>query len=83
MIGEFFLSAIEFYKRGVSPLLPGSCKYMPTCSDYMYEAILRHGAFKGIFLGIYRLLRCNPFSSGGYDPVPVKFGMKSKGEHYC
>ena len=64
------LAAIRGYKRFLSPLLPPGCRYQPTCSEYAYEAIERHGIVKGIGLGIWRLLRCNPFAKGGLDPVP-------------
>lgn len=64
---------INFYQRNISPLKKRpTCKYLPTCSCYGKEAIEKHGAFKGSFLTIYRILRCNPFSKGGYDPVPPK-----------
>ena len=52
------------------------CRYTPTCSQYAIEAIETHGAFKGSFLAIWRILRCNPFSKGGYDPVPPKRSRK-------
>lgn len=64
------LAALRFYKRNVSPSLPAGCRYQPTCSEYTYEAIERHGVVKGIVLGSWRLLRCNPLSRGGIDPVP-------------
>jgi hypothetical protein len=60
------LGAIKFYKRRVSPGLPLACRFHPSCSEYGYEAIERHGLIKGVG----RLLRCNPFNRGGYDPVP-------------
>ena len=63
---------IEFYRRFLSPLTPPSCKYTPTCSQYGLEAIERFGAFKGGALTLWRFLRCNPWSKGGYDPVPEK-----------
>jgi uncharacterized protein len=58
------------YKAAISPLLPASCRYVPTCSEYAAEAVARHGLLRGTILGLWRLLRCNPFSRGGYDPVP-------------
>lgn len=61
--------AIRSYKLYISSLFPPSCKYSPTCSQYTIEAIERHGVLKGGFLGAWRLLRCNPFSKGGFDPV--------------
>mgnify|MGYP002481323402 CR=1 FL=1 len=63
---------IRFYQKCISPLKPPSCKYYPTCSNYAIQAIERFGPIKGLFLAIYRILRCNPFSKGGYDPVPEK-----------
>lgn len=64
---------IRFYQTAISPLKRApSCKYYPTCSNYALQAIERFGAFKGTCLAIYRVLRCNPFSRGGYDPVPEK-----------
>lgn len=62
-------AALRFYKRQVSPLLPPACRYTPTCSEYALEAVERHGVLKGIALATKRLLSCNPWSRGGYDPV--------------
>ena len=67
---SFFLSAIEYYQRRISPGLPAACRYLPTCSHYGREAIAKHGVIHGTVLIIWRLMRCNPFSKGGYDPVP-------------
>ena len=67
---RFCLAAILFYRRNVSPLLPPSCIYTPTCSEYTYQAIEKYGVVKGIWLGFKRILRCHPFHEGGYDPVP-------------
>ena len=64
------LSAIRFYQRSISPAFPPRCRYIPTCSEYAVTAIERYGAWKGGRLAAWRLLRCNPFSKGGYDPVP-------------
>ena len=63
---------IRGYQNFISPLTPPCCKYYPVCSVYGIQAISRFGAFKGTFMTIWRILRCNPFSSGGYDPVPEK-----------
>ncbi len=70
---------IEFYRAAISPLKPAACKYIPTCSQYGIEAIERFGAFKGVLLTVWRILRCNPWSRGGYDPVPEKKEKKPKG----
>lgn len=64
------IGLIYFYKYCISPLLPDSCIYRPSCSTYMLTAIQRFGVFKGIYLGIKRLLRCVPWQRGGFDPVP-------------
>lgn len=63
------LAALRGYKRHVSPLLPPACRYTPTCSEYAVEAVERYGVAKGTALAVKRLLSCNPFSRGGYDPV--------------
>ena len=60
------------YRRLVSPLLPRRCKYEPTCSAYALEALRHHGPLRGIVLAVWRLLRCNPWSHGGYDPVEAQ-----------
>jgi putative membrane protein insertion efficiency factor len=60
------------YKRFVSPLLPLSCRFYPTCSEYAYQAIERFGAARGSWLALRRLLKCHPFHEGGFDPVPDK-----------
>jgi hypothetical protein len=60
------------YKRLISPLLPASCRYVPTCSEYAAEAVARHGAVHGSALAVWRILRCNPLARGGYDPVPKR-----------
>jgi putative membrane protein insertion efficiency factor len=65
------LAPIRFYQRFISPAFPRRCKYHPTCSEYAVQAIQRYGILKGTALAAWRLLRCNPFSHGGYDPVPA------------
>ncbi|MBQ7454880.1 MAG: membrane protein insertion efficiency factor YidD [Clostridia bacterium] len=67
---RMLLASLRFYKRNVSPHLPPACKYTPTCSEYARIAVERFGAARGTALAAKRLLRCNPFSKGGYDPVP-------------
>ena len=66
------LSALRFYKAHVSPALPPACRYTPTCSEYAIEAVERHGAARGSIMAIRRVLSCNPFARGGYDPVPQR-----------
>ncbi len=61
---------IRGYQRFISPALPASCRFYPTCSHYGYEALEKHGFFKGSILTAWRILRCQPFSKGGFDPVP-------------
>jgi putative membrane protein insertion efficiency factor len=70
MIKGAALAMIRWYKRNVSPSLPPGCRYQPTCSEYTHEAIEVHGVVKGIGLGVWRLMRCNPWSKGGIDRVP-------------
>ncbi|MEA5146480.1 MAG: membrane protein insertion efficiency factor YidD [Candidatus Limiplasma sp.] len=64
------LSLIRFYRRRISPNTPPACRFQPTCSQYAQTAVERYGAWKGTRLALWRILRCNPFSKGGYDPVP-------------
>ncbi|MBP3366318.1 MAG: membrane protein insertion efficiency factor YidD [Treponema sp.] len=61
---------IRFYQVCISPLFPPCCKYTPSCSCYALESIQKHGPVKGLYIAVKRILRCNPFSKGGYDPVP-------------
>jgi putative membrane protein insertion efficiency factor len=61
--------AILFYRRRISPLLPPSCRFYPSCSTYALQAVQKYGAFKGGWMSVWRVLRCNPFSKGGFDPV--------------
>ncbi len=69
---NLLIKAIRFYQRRISPLFPPKCRYYPTCSQYVLEAIEVHGIFKGMLLAIGRLMRCNIFFPGGVDPVPPK-----------
>ncbi|MDO5374949.1 MAG: membrane protein insertion efficiency factor YidD [Staphylococcus rostri] len=69
---SIFISCIRFYQRFISPLTPPSCRFYPTCSNYAVEAIQVHGALKGSWLAIKRILKCHPFHKGGFDPVPLK-----------
>ncbi|MBP1620871.1 MAG: hypothetical protein H6Q02_1638 [Acidobacteria bacterium] len=68
------MAALRGYKRFVSPLLPPACRFEPTCSEYMLEAVRRHGVARGGWLGVRRLARCHPWNRGGYDPVPDRSG---------
>ena len=68
MTSALFL--IRVYQQFLSPLMPLGCRFYPTCSHYAAEAIERHGVLRGIWMGTHRILRCHPFSHGGYDPVP-------------
>ncbi len=67
------MALIRLYQLTLSPLLPPSCRFTPTCSQYGYEAFSRFGFLKGGLLTVKRVLRCNPFNPGGYDPVPEEF----------
>jgi putative membrane protein insertion efficiency factor len=70
------LALIAAYQRWISPAFPRRCRYEPTCSAYAVESIRRFGAARGALLGAWRILRCNPFSHGGFDPVPGRFTLK-------
>lgn len=63
------LAALRFYKRWISPALPAACRFHPTCSEFMMEAVQRYGPSRGVWMGLRRLSRCHPFHEGGYDPV--------------
>jgi uncharacterized protein len=69
-VARVLLVLINFYRRWISPLLPPSCRFYPSCSAYAVEAVTVHGAFKGSWLAFRRLLRCGPWHPGGLDPVP-------------
>ncbi|MCR5653356.1 MAG: membrane protein insertion efficiency factor YidD [Ruminococcus sp.] len=69
---KLFIRFIRFYQKHISANTSSKCKYYPTCSNYAVEALEIHGFFKGTLLAIWRVLRCNPFSRGGFDPVPEK-----------
>jgi uncharacterized protein len=79
MFKALALGAIRFYQRRISPGLPPSCRFTPTCSQYTYEAIEIHGVLKGTWLGVRRISRCHPFNPGGYDPVPPKVQRNRRG----
>ncbi len=71
------LLPVRAYQRFLSPLLPARCRYYPTCSDYTVQAIEAYGILRGSVLGAWRLLRCNPWSHGGYDPVSAQTLFRS------
>ncbi len=70
IIARLAVLMVRGYQVTLSPLLPSACRYQPSCSAYMIEALERHGAVRGVWLGARRILRCHPFARGGYDPVP-------------
>ena len=70
MISRVLIVLVRGYQKVISPLLGHNCRFTPTCSQYMIQAIQVHGPAKGLLLGLWRILRCNPFHKGGYDPVP-------------
>lgn len=67
---KLFLLPVYFYRVFISPLTPPACRFTPTCSQYMVDAVLKHGIIKGGWLGIKRLCKCHPWGGSGYDPVP-------------
>ncbi len=69
VIGKALVWVIRLYQKTISPLLPPSCRFEPSCSKYTVQAIQKHGALRGGLMGAWRILRCNPFGKGGYDPV--------------
>ncbi|KFN90347.1 membrane protein insertion efficiency factor YidD [Tetragenococcus muriaticus] len=77
---KFFILLIRGYQRFISPLFPPSCRYYPSCSSYMLEALKVHGVFKGLLMGIARVLRCNPLFKGGIDYVPENFSLRKNKE---
>jgi putative membrane protein insertion efficiency factor len=66
---KLFIGLIQIYRRFLSPMLPPTCRYEPSCSLYTVQAIEKYGVLKGLFMGILRVLRCHPFARGGFDPV--------------
>jgi putative membrane protein insertion efficiency factor len=70
------IKLIELYKWCISPVLPSSCRYLPTCSEYAMEALDRHGILRGSWLTLLRILRCNPLGGSGYDPVPTRIARR-------
>ena len=81
MLRRILSGIIRFYQVAVSPLTPPSCRYTPTCSAYAREAIEVHGAARGVWLALRRLLRCHPWGGYGYDPVPGRTGRGNEPEN--
>lgn len=75
ILKKAFILPIVIYKKLISPLFPRMCKYYPSCSTYAIQSIQKFGVVKGLILAAWRLLRCNPWSNGGVDYVPDKFGL--------
>lgn len=83
MIKKIVLLPVIFYRKFISPLTPSSCRYHPTCSQYMMDAVHHHGSIKGVIMGTGRICRCHPFVQGGIDYVPNHFTLrKNKDETY-
>ena len=78
MLKKLFLMPVKFYRRFISPLLPPACRFQPTCSQYCLDAVEEWGIIRGSALTLWRILRCNPWSKGGYDPVPQNKKRKNK-----
>ena len=76
MLGKIIVFIVGGYQRYISPALGNRCRYHPTCSQYMIDAVQTHGGVKGGMMGVARLLRCHPFVKGGIDYVPLKFSLK-------
>lgn len=74
LLARVLLLLVKGYRRGISPLLPPSCRFYPSCSEYAAEALRLHGAGRGLWLAVRRLARCGPWHPGGYDPVPPVSG---------
>lgn len=77
ILKHLLILLVKFYQKFLSPICPGVCRYTPTCSQYMIEAIETYGIIKGIWLGSKRILRCHPWGGSGYDPVPKPTNKKT------
>lgn len=66
---DLIIASLRLYKQWISPLLPSACRFHPTCSIYMMDAVRKHGAVRGVWMGLKRLCKCHPFHEGGFDPV--------------
>lgn len=83
ILAKMLIKLIKIYRVCLSPLFGSQCRFYPTCSKYAEEAIEKHGAIRGLFLTIYRVIRCHPFCRGGIDPVPKSFCcfLREEGNH--
>lgn len=79
---SILLLLVKLYRRFISPMKRPCCKYYPSCSEYALQAVSKHGTVKGLALTVWRLLRCNPWSLGGIDPVPERFGFYTLAGRY-
>ena len=70
LLKYMFIYALRFYKKAISPYMPHACRFVPTCSEYMMQAIEKNGIILGVYLGVKRIFRCHPFGKYGEDPVP-------------
>lgn len=78
---RLLISVVKGYQRFLSPFFPSTCRYIPTCSEYMITAIQHHGASRGLWLGLKRIGRCHPWGSSGYDPVPESNDARIQPNH--
>ena len=76
-LARFLIMLVRGYQVALSPVMGGGCRFEPSCSNYMIDAIMVHGAWKGTLLGLWRIVRCHPFGAYGYDPVPGKGRWKN------
>ena len=76
ILNNILIKLIKFYRFLISPLLGNSCRYLPTCSEYSIDALKTFGLFQGLFLSVKRILSCNPWGSGGYDPIKKEMKVK-------
>ncbi|MCR5457226.1 MAG: membrane protein insertion efficiency factor YidD [Clostridiales bacterium] len=80
MLSKIAIALVKFYRNCISPLKKPCCRFYPTCSEYALQAFKEWGFFRGLGLSCWRILRCNPFCRGGYDPIPVqKYAKRKKG----
>jgi putative membrane protein insertion efficiency factor len=83
VVGAVLRGLVRAYQLLISPVLPPSCRYLPSCSDYAAEALQQHGAVRGTWLALRRLARCHPWGGSGYDPVPAPPHPTTRGDGAC